>query len=190
LSDYHKTHMVKEKPSLFEFLGYMLFAPCFICGPIYEFAAWKNYVEEKDVFTKIPSTVLPALKMVGQALFWLVAFVLISSYFQVDFLYTDEYGQMNIFAKLAYMNFAMDGNKARYYLAFKFPEAGGVASGLSYEGTKTKGGQIIESFDRLCNLRTRYTEFGLNPKDMTDNWNISTAKWLRYYVYTRIIPES
>ena len=25
---------------------------------------------------------------------------------------------------------------------------------------------------------------------MTDNWNITTAKWLRYYVYLRIIPEA
>ena len=152
--------MVTEKPSLFEFLGYMLFGPCFICGPIFEFVAWKNYVEEKDVFAKIPSTFLPSMKMAAEALMWMVIFMLITQWFQVEYLITDEYGQQNILYKLFYMNFAMGGNKARYYLAFKFPEAAGVASGLAYEGTKTKGGQIIESFDRLCNLRTWYTEFG------------------------------
>ena len=72
---------------------------------------------------------------------------------------------MDIFSKIIYFNFVMDAQKSRYYLGFKFPEAGAIASGLGYQGTTTVGGKAVESFDRLCNLKTRFTEFGLTPKD-------------------------
>lgn len=84
--------MVVDRPSLFEFLGYLMFAPAFIVGPIFEFSDYKNYVEEKDVFSKIPSTLLPCLKIVAQALLWLVAMIGFSTYFKLDFLITEEYG--------------------------------------------------------------------------------------------------
>lgn len=87
----------------------------------------------------------------------------------------------------------------KYYTAFCLIDSATVASGLSYNGIDEKSSKnssllklAIESakFNRVETVRVWDIEFSYDVKDFLDAWNISVHKWLKYYVYLRLINRS
>ena len=58
---------VDETPSFFDFLGYMYFCGGTIAGPFFEYMDYKNFIEKKEHYKVIPSTVLPTFKRLSNA---------------------------------------------------------------------------------------------------------------------------
>jgi len=48
-------------PSLIEYFSYVYFVGGCICGPWFEFSDYIRFVEKKDEYEKIPSTIIPSL---------------------------------------------------------------------------------------------------------------------------------
>lgn len=141
-------------------------------GPVMEFAHYKNFIEFKGEYKDIPSTFAFTMKIFGQVLMWGAVHLTLTVYVPFHFVTTPEFMEYNFIYKIMYMNLAMDSVKARYYLAFKFTEAGTIATGFSYEGMVTKNGKLEPSFDRTAMMITTRTELGTTPKEMIEGWNV------------------
>lgn len=71
-------------------------------------------------------------------------------------------------------------------MAFCLIDTANIASGLGFNG-------LSESkeprWDRVAAVRVWDIEFSYKVKDFLDAWNISVHKWLKYYVYLRLIKK-
>jgi lysophospholipid acyltransferase len=82
-----------------------------------------------------------------------------------------------------------------YFTAFMLMETTSIASGLSYDGIdencKPLFGclNLIEKpkFTRVQTICVWDIEFSYNVKDFLGAWNISVHKWLKYYIYLRLV---
>lgn len=52
---------VKDLPSVMEMAGYVWFPSACICGPFFEFADYKLYIEQKGRYADIPFSLIPAM---------------------------------------------------------------------------------------------------------------------------------
>ena len=53
---------IESKPTLLEVLSYVYFSSSCICGPFFEFADYRNYIEMQGVFANIPNTAYASFK--------------------------------------------------------------------------------------------------------------------------------
>lgn len=83
-----------------------------------------------------------------------------------------------------------------YFTAFMLMETTSIASGLSYDGIdenskipQFKYLNLIEKpkFTRVQTICVWDIEFSYNIKDFLGAWNISVHKWLKYYIYLRLV---
>lgn len=88
-------------PTVIELLSYVYFSSACICGPFFEFADYKNYIEMNGHYAQIPSTVLPALKRYGQSFICLVLNLVIGNYFWADYCGTEEFTHHSFFYKVS-----------------------------------------------------------------------------------------
>lgn len=66
-------------------------------------------------------------------------------------------------------------------------ECGTIACGLSFNGYEDD--KVTPKFDRVQSAGLWNLEFSCRVKDFLANWNISVTKWLKYYVYLRMMPN-
>jgi hypothetical protein len=52
---------VEKLPSIVELLSYVYFTGGCMCGPFFEFSDYINFIEKKDHYANVPSTILPSL---------------------------------------------------------------------------------------------------------------------------------
>lgn len=52
---------IEKLPSVVEILSYVYFTGGCIVGPFFEYSDYKNFIEKKDHYSKVPSTILPSL---------------------------------------------------------------------------------------------------------------------------------
>jgi hypothetical protein len=52
---------IVKLPNVIELLGYVFFSPGCICGPFFEYADYKRYIEMTDQYKNIPLTIIPCL---------------------------------------------------------------------------------------------------------------------------------
>lgn len=52
---------VVKMPSPLEMISYVYYCGACICGPFFEYSDYINYIERKGIYSKIPSSIIPAL---------------------------------------------------------------------------------------------------------------------------------
>jgi lysophospholipid acyltransferase len=73
-----------------------------------------------------------------------------------------------------------------YLVGFCLMESGPLICGLSYNGTDKDGN---EQHDRIQSAVIYKLETSNRVKDFLANWNISCHKWLKYYVFLRLLSN-
>ena len=48
-------------PTVLEIYGYSFFCCGCLCGPFFEFADYKNFIEMKGDYANVPDTIIPSL---------------------------------------------------------------------------------------------------------------------------------
>jgi hypothetical protein len=81
-----------------------------IAGPFYEYKDYINFIELKEHYAKIPSTILPTLKRLMHAISKTIIFNCIvvclifvstlESFLAYDYVTTDEFSELNFFYKV------------------------------------------------------------------------------------------
>jgi lysophospholipid acyltransferase len=72
----------------------------------------------------------------------------------------------------------------KYYFVWKISEGTCVLSGLAFNGYAAHG---QTRWDRVINIRIMDYELAESPRAALDSWNIGTSRWLRNYVYLRLV---
>ena len=178
-----KRLIVREIPSILEYYSYLCFYPSFLVGPSFEYMDYKRFSEQVEEYKEVPNPVPQALKVLGLALLFSGLTVYGGAQFDYEYMVYPEFDRQSFLYKAVYFNLAMVVCKIRYTCAWKFTEAGMVASGMAFAGY-TKGGK--PSWFRGVSINYWEAELGATAKHMIDNWNISVAVWLRRCVFNRV----
>jgi len=131
----------------------------------------------------IPSTILPTLFVLVRAICVMGFVILGDLYFSPAQLISPEFSVIPFYQKLLLMHAVVASARFKFYFAWFIAEGSCVACGLGYNGVDEKGKL---QFNRCTNVVIHKVELAENIRDFSSYWNISTARWMRRYVYTRV----
>lgn len=189
LSAHEKEKRVKELPSLLEFIGYIYFFPSFLAGPHIYFADYKRFIEG-TLYPKgeAPSTVMPTIVKIGQAVLCLAVAAPISGMMPIPWMCTDDYYVHGFAFKFAYMWLSLLAARFSFYFAWLLSEGSFIACGIGYNGKvkNARTGKEEIKWDRFNNVDVLGWElYGQSPRVCIASWNRQVQQWLYNYVYLR-----
>jgi lysophospholipid acyltransferase len=124
---------------------------------------------------------------------------LLGDTFYPDYLLTEEYAGKHFVYKYAYALCTLKLKIFTYYTAFCLMHTATIASGLAFNGYDENSKNLkskkylsyVEKakFNKVETVRIWDIEFSYHVKDFFDAWNISVHKWLKYYVFMRILKK-
>jgi D-alanyl-lipoteichoic acid acyltransferase DltB (MBOAT superfamily) len=175
-----------------EYYSHIFFFPTFLVGPNFTFNMYNKFIHRKNT----PSAVIPVLAKLGQAVVCYM-FVIAAGFLPVEAATKDEFRQHNILWRIVYIWIAVVCYRFKYYFIWSLCEGAATATGLSYNGkAKTAptlgeklGGDVDSNGDRWDLVKAVHiagVELAPNVKSITDNWNMTVARFLRVYVYSRL----
>ena len=92
-----------------------------------------------------------------------------------------------MFEKVLYLYGVTKQVSQTYLCGFCLMDIGPIACGLAFNGYDKETGK--PKFDRVQSVNLTDHELSCTVKDLIITWNMSTAKWLKHYVYLRLLPN-
>jgi len=188
---------IPHPPSLPHYLGYMLFFPAVLAGPVFSYTAYTSALRGGAAAN---SSLAQRLKDrlwqggvwgIGRAAACGAVYMALTTLFPPSAMYGDLYGKQEegamsweswpLVARLVFLYLAQTGLRFRYYVAFALTEGACLVSGME-GGMKGKGFEY--------NIDINAIETAQNFRQAVGSWNIGVANWLKHYVYKRIPSES
>jgi lysophospholipid acyltransferase len=186
LKSREKEYLVEKLPSFYEYMGYMYYCGGTIAGPFFEYKDYTNFINRTNHYSSIPTTIVPTLIRFATAIFFIVVNSLLGDTFYPEYLLTDDYAQKHFVYKYAYALCTLKLKIFTYYTAFCLMHTATIASGLAFNGYDENK---KAKFNKVETVRIWDIEFSYHVKDFFDAWNISVHKWLKYYVFLRIVKK-
>ena len=165
---------VKDLPSLLELCSYTWYVSNCTLGVFFEFSDYKRFIEEKDEYAKVPSTIVPALKYLLTALTMMGLYVVGNAYFPMEGCYAKSFAELSLTQKFVYYYMAMTVKKVFYYGPFSFTTGSIIASGLGYNGG--------DRFDKIVGVYILGVELAYSTNEMFICWNHQIHLWLKFYI--------
>ncbi|XP_031558739.1 lysophospholipid acyltransferase 1-like [Actinia tenebrosa] len=193
LNDEQKKDKIEKPPSILEYFGYMFHYSGFLVGPSCTYVQYIDFIEGKDIERarsnskgkrKDPSPWKFIRTKLLSSAFFAVGFGLISPRFNITLNGDPDFiGRTSFLRRIWYAWVSIAALRFKYYLAFALGELGLVSCGLGFSGYDEEGN---EEWENARNLNAWNVEFPTSLKMVVDNWNVSTAKWLRRTVHARV----
>ncbi|XP_048589637.1 lysophospholipid acyltransferase 6 isoform X2 [Nematostella vectensis] len=184
-----KKEKLKKVPSPLEYFGYVFHYSNILIGPVGTYHEYTDFITGTVFNTKgdepaDPSPLKATVEKLSSAVLCVVVFVVASPRFPVAS-NADPYFIDNtpFIYRLIYAWLSIVATRMRYYFAFKAGEAINNICGLGFGGYDEEGNP---SWNKMSNANITKLELAQNMKMLLDNWNISTAVWLRRIVYDRV----
>ena len=92
-----------------------------------------------------------------------------------------------MFEKILYVYGVTKQVSQTYLVGFCLMDIGPIACGLAFNGYDKETGK--PKFDRVQSVNLTDHELSCDLKVLISSWNMSPAKWLKYYVYIRLLPN-
>lgn len=187
LSPEQKALATSTVPSFLQFFGHIFAFFSFLAGPNHQYQDYINMIEGRGDFGRPPSAFVVALKKIlGACLCMVVSKV--PGLIGYDATYVllinqDFLEKNNYFMRVVHMVVSSIVVRMKYYFAWILADGGNNMAGLGYNGRDKATG--AEKWDRITNVNVLNVEFATSFKNVLDNWNIQTSKWLRYVCYDR-----
>ncbi|KAG8532047.1 uncharacterized protein KY384_003684 [Bacidia gigantensis] len=188
---------------LLDFAGYVLFFPSLFAGPAFDYVDYRQWIEATmfDVppgtdpahypktrkKRKIPRSGTPAAIKAVIGLFWILAFLQFSSWYNASLVLGDSYMQHGFLRRVWLLEALGLTTRMKYYGVWALTEGACILSGMGYKGINPKTGKI--DWNRLQNVNPWGIETAQNSRAYLENWNMNTNNWLRYYMYLRVTPK-
>jgi len=185
LTKEQRQRSLKTLPSLLEFYGFVYFFCTFLAGPAVEFVDYIEFVNGRlfnDSYCngQLPSTGKPTILTIGKTL-PIILFVLAQTHFPPAFLITMQFAEYPFWKKLIVMYLTAALSRFKYYFGWGLADAACTACGIGYNGLENGK----PTWNRCTPAYPLKVEFATNIRDCTTYWNVSTANWLKNYVYFR-----
>ncbi|EDO40788.1 predicted protein, partial [Nematostella vectensis] len=192
-----KKEKLKKVPSPLEYFGYVFHYSNILIGPVGTYHEYTDFITGTVFNTKVGpvgtchtvpwaafNTKKATVEKLSSAILCVVVFVVASPRFPVAS-NADPYFIDNtpFIYRLIYAWLSIVATRMRYYFAFKAGEAINNICGLGFGGYDEEGNP---SWNKMSNANITKLELAQNMKMLLDNWNISTAVWLRRIVYDRV----
>ncbi|CAG8617313.1 4076_t:CDS:2 [Paraglomus brasilianum] len=141
--------------------------------------------EGKEAKIVIPNGFVPGMKKLLFACFWVVCLISFGRKYPMEWTLGEEYANMSFLARFFYINLASFCARFQYYIVWLLAEGACILVGLGFNGYDDKGKPL---WDRVSNIDIVAYETANNLKSFAESWNMNTNKWLKNYVYLRLVP--
>lgn len=195
--------MIKELPSILDYIGYVFFFPSLMAGPAFDYCDYRRYIST-TMFAlppgtdpskapptrkkrKIPRSGTPAAIKAVYGSIWIFTFLKFSGWYNTSFLLGDEYMKYWFPRRVFILHMLGLTTRMKYYGVWSLAEGGCILSGIGYNGIDPVTGRA--KWDRLTNIKPIDIEMAQNTRAFLGNWNINTNSWLRNYMYLRVTPK-
>lgn len=189
LTDEQRKEKLKKVPSLLEYFSYLFHYSTILAGPVCTFKEFNDFIDGSDIRPKKPgekepSPLMDVLKKMLSGFLCVVILFLTGGHYPISknadpkFIASEPF-----YWRVIYGWISGTVAKLRYYFAFKVAEAVNNMGGLGFNGYDENG---KAKWNRVTNANILKIEFATSMKMMMDNWNISSALWLRRTVYERV----
>eukprot|EP01133_Synstelium_polycarpum_P012201 gene12201-14279_t len=145
---------------------------------------WIQVFRDEKLKGKMPSTGLAATKVFAKAMLSL-AIHMASGHFPITYLTSAAFAMEPLYMRIIRAHAHVAMSRFKYYFGWYMSEGSAVLSGMSFNGYD-KNGNI--KWDRITNVYPLQVEWAENIREVSSNWNIGTADWLKTYVYMRLTP--
>nr|CDS24819.1 o acyltransferase membrane bound domain [Echinococcus granulosus] len=202
LTPIRKEYAVLKVPTPVEFFSYCINFQTVLAGPPLAFKDYKVYIEGTEVddkhltveqrakFIKNRDTLLQPmneiLKYFLQAVAFLLVYLCICQFFRPSFYLSEAFGKFEFFHKCFYLMFTGFTMRQHYYFAWSVCALSCLAAGFGFHGFDKNGKpdySLVKSFNFM------EAEFPRSIKELMDNWNLQTLRWLRITIFDRT-PKS
>ncbi|KTW27173.1 lysophospholipid acyltransferase [Pneumocystis jirovecii RU7] len=198
LTPKQKEYALKKLPSLLDFLGYVFFFPSFFVGPSFDLADYHRWLASGISASKennlneyqkrlIWNDRRYSVKKLFSGLFYLYMFQWMSLRYSTTFVYEDQFFQMTCIQRFLYLYLLAFTHRLKYYGIWKLAEGACVLSGLG-DSIRDSDGNITQCF--FENISPYGFETAQSTKQLLDSWNKGANRWLKYYVYLRIVSHN
>ncbi|KAM7534248.1 hypothetical protein Aperf_G00000105188 [Anoplocephala perfoliata] len=205
-------HAVLKIPTALEFFSYCINFQTVLAGPPLTFKDYRTYIEgteandkhlspkqrayfakNRDAFIQPRSEML---KYAFQAALFLLVYLGVCTIFRpsfyisksfltsfIPFLLGETFKEYRFFHKCAYLMFTGFAMRQHYYFAWSLCALGCLAAGFGFNGFDENDKpdySLVKSFNFV------ESEFSLSVKELTDNWNLQTLRWLRITIFDRV----
>ncbi|KAK9767954.1 Lysophospholipid acyltransferase [Basidiobolus ranarum] len=190
LSDYQKSKVIRQFPSLLEYLGYIFYFGSFMVGPPVEFADYRQFItlkmfkDSKTGKLVIPNGIPSGLRCLVYGIICLVCTVFISPNYPIESCLSAEYRARSFLYRFFYINVVALMNRFKYYSVWLMAEGACVVTGLGFNGYINGKAQ----WNHVSNINIINYETAQSTKALLEAWNIGTNRWLKNYVYLRVTP--
>jgi hypothetical protein len=186
LKPYQKLMHLKKLPSPLEFYGYVYFFCGFLAGPAFNMKEYQSFIDG-SLFKDAPNSAMPSAVFASLYKFAQTLVVLVGVFLQMQYplIYcrTSEFVEQTPFLmRIFYIWFAAVLQRFPYYFAWLLSEGSCIMAGIGYSGVKD--GKV--TWNRATNVKIIGLELSQSFKEVTENWNIRTDKWLKHYIYERV----
>ncbi|XP_053546707.1 lysophospholipid acyltransferase 7 [Bombina bombina] len=194
--------VIPSIPSLAEIFFYSYCYVGLMTGPFYRYKTYYDWLHQLDS-PSIPSW-KPLITRLKPAPVFGVLFLLVSYYFPLDYVKTDEFYDSAFLFRLFYMVPIFFVFRMRFYVAWIFSECGCIAAAFGAYPVAAKsrsgGGPTVEysvlerntdgskveqqyDYETVKNIDCYGTDFCVKVKDGMRYWNMSVQWWLAQYIY-------
>lgn len=196
LTEYQKLRAIKRHPSFLKFMAFAYFYPTLLTGPSFDFADFDKWLDGslyddipvtkrfKNGKRQMPKNDMLALSKALQGITWIVLGMLSPNYITANYMLKPDFAAKSFFYKIHYFFFLALTYRFKYYAAWTIAEASCILCGLGYNGYDPKTQKY--KWDRVQNISVWGMEMGQNCHETLEAWNMSTNRWLKYYVYLRV----
>lgn len=207
LSEYQKTKAIKSHPTLLQFVAYAFFYPSLLTGPSFDYADFESWLNV-EIFRDLPESRKPrrrwatkdphvrrqipkcgrlALWRVIQGILWIVLSSVAPKYVSLDFVFSSGFKTKSFLYRIHYLALLGFTFRLKYYAAWTISEASCMVCGLGYNGFDAKTQTI--KWNRVQNIDIKAFEMAQNTHESLEAWNMNTNKWLKHYVYLRVVKK-
>ncbi|XP_053914860.1 lysophospholipid acyltransferase 1 isoform X4 [Cuculus canorus] len=186
------------RPSLLEYLSYLLNFMSIIAGPCSNYKDYIAFIEGRHVHMKLlevnwkqkgydrlpdPSPTGAVMYKLCITLVSLILFLTLTKNFPMAYIIDNEFLDKTPFlSRLGYLYVVTQAAKPKYYFAWTLADAVNNAAGYGFSGVDERGSF---RWDLLSNLNIWNIETATSFKMYIENWNIQTAAWLKRVCYDR-----
>jgi len=168
-------------PTLLETLSYCYNFFGVQGGPFVFFSHYKDQIDNDD--GKISAVPAAGVKILKSTACVASALVIEKSFGSQSRLMNKEFvDQTSVVEKILLGSVYVPLQRLKYYFFWLLAEAISNLAGIGYDAEK-------KSWDLIEQSRVSMTELAWNPQMQINNWNIGSARWLRYVCFERL-PRS
>ncbi|KAG8433866.1 hypothetical protein GDO86_012291 [Hymenochirus boettgeri] len=194
--------VISSIPSLVEMFYYSYCYIGLMTGPFYRYKTYFDWLHQIDSLS-IPSW-KPLMSRLKAVPVFGVLFLVVSQYFPLHYVKTDEFYDCSFLYRLFYMVPTFFVFRMRFYVAWIFAECGCIAAAFGAYPVSAKsrsgGGPTVEyaplernsdgakveleyDYETVKNIDCHGTDFCVKVKDGMRYWNMSVQWWLAQYIY-------